>query len=279
MKNFILRAMTGGLFVLVLVGVIIYSPLTFGIVFTCIAVLAMYEYVKLINNTLPEVSVNKVVSMAGAFYLFPAFMAFTMDICGASVFIPYLLILIYLLVSELYLKHPKPVANWGYVFFGQVYIALFLALLNVLAFQYNPVAEKVEYNWVLPLSLFIFLWLNDAGAYCVGVLFGKHRLFPRISPKKSWEGAIGGIVVALLASLCMSYWFSFMNIAQWAGFAMVVTLFGIWGDLVESLFKRQLRVKDSGNILPGHGGILDRFDSSLLAIPAGICYLYLISGF
>ncbi|MCD8167293.1 MAG: phosphatidate cytidylyltransferase [Bacteroides sp.] len=278
LKNFILRAMTGVLFVLVLVGAIIYSPLTFGILFTCIAVLAMYEYVKLVN-TLPEVSVNKVVSMAGAFYLFPAFMAFTMDLCGASVFIPYLFILIYLLVSELYLNHAQPVANWGYVFFGQVYIALFLALLNVLAFQYDPVAEKIEYNWVLPLSLFIFLWLNDTGAYCVGVLFGKHCLFPRISPKKSWEGAIGGVVVALLASLAMSYWFSFMTVVQWAGFAMVVTLFGIWGDLVESLFKRQLEVKDSGNMLPGHGGILDRFDSSLLAIPAAVGYIYLISGF
>ena len=124
------------------------------------------------------------------------------------------------------------------------------------------------------MAVFIFLWTSDTGAYCFGSLFGKHRLFERISPKKSWEGSIGGTFVSLLAALIVWYFDRSLNIPQWLGFALVVVIFGTWGDLVESLLKRQLGIKDSGNILPGHGGLLDRFDSSLLALPAVVIYLY-----
>jgi phosphatidate cytidylyltransferase len=108
------------------------------------------------------------------------------------------------------------------------------------------------------------------------MLFGKHKLFYRISPKKSWEGSIGGGILAILISLLISYLVK-TNYLEWAGFALVVVVFGTWGDLIESLFKRQLGIKDSGHILPGHGGILDRMDSSLLAIPASVVYLFTLS--
>ena len=130
---------------------------------------------------------------------------------------------------------------------------------------------------MLVLAVFIFLWTNDTGAYCTGSLFGRHKLFPRVSPGKSWEGSIGGGVLCLAVSQLLSLWLPELTRWEWMGFALTVVLFGTWGDLVESLFKRQLGIKDSGNILPGHGGMLDRFDSSLMAIPAVITYLLFLS--
>jgi phosphatidate cytidylyltransferase len=134
------------------------------------------------------------------------------------------------------------------------------------------------------MSVFIFLWANDTGAYCAGSLFGRHKLFPRVSPGKTWEGSIGGAVIVLIIAAVISYFagsdasLSTLNAQlstlKWLGLGLVVVFFGTWGDLVESLFKRTLGIKDSGNILPGHGGMLDRFDSSLMAIPAAVIYLY-----
>ena len=118
------------------------------------------------------------------------------------------------------------------------------------------------------------MWASDTGAYCVGSLIGKHPLFKRISPNKSWEGSVGGAVLAIGISMIFAHYdTSLYSALQWAGMALVVVVFGTWGDLVESLMKRQLGIKDSGNILPGHGGMLDRFDSSLIAIPAVALYL------
>ena len=144
---------------------------------------------------------------------------------------------------------------------------------------------QIHYDMLLPLSVFIFLWTNDTGAYCSGSLFGKHKLFPRISPAKSWEGSIGGGIFVLIAAAIVGYFANSgetlhtLNIPEWMGLGLVVAVFGTWGDLVESLFKRTIGVKDSGNILPGHGGMLDRFDSSLMAIPAAVIYLYTLQLF
>ena len=191
------------------------------------------------------------------------------------------LLQIYLLISELYLKRPSPISNWAFTMLGQMYVALPFSLLSVLAFTTQPdvlAAESINYNGFLPLSIFIFLWLSDTGAYCFGSLFGKNRLFPSISPKKSWEGFFGGLLVAVGCSQVLAMETS-LNRWEWLGLSLVVVIFGTWGDLVESLLKRQLGIKDSGNILPGHGGMLDRFDSSLLAIPAAVIYLYTITLF
>lgn len=160
--------------------------------------------------------------------------------------------------------------------FAQLYIGLPFALLNVLAFQRDAVTDTVSFNPILPLSVFVFLWLSDSGAYCVGSLMGKHRLFERISPKKSWEGSIGGALIALAGALVLGHFFPLLSTLEWIGLALTVVVFGTWGDLTESLLKRQLQIKDSGNILPGHGGMLDRFDSALIAIPAAVAYLYLL---
>jgi phosphatidate cytidylyltransferase len=209
---------------------------------------------------------------------------FNSGITPVSVFVPYLVTLIYLMVAELYLKHPDPVDDWAYTMMSQLYIVLPFSLLNVLAFQSD--AEGIHYVWTLPLSVFVFLWVNDAGAYICGSLLGKHKLFPRISPGKSWEGSIGGGI--LVIAVAMLVWHLLeqyglndirMSAANWVGLGLTIVVFGTWGDLIESLFKRTLGIKDSGNILPGHGGMLDRFDSSLLAIPAAVVYLYTVAMF
>ena len=275
-SNFVQRTITGVLFVVVLVGGILLSPISFGVLFALITVLAVREFGHLVNNS-GQVEINRnITGLAGA-YLFLALMAFCSQVTDARVFLPYLLLLLYLMITELYLKKKNPLGNWAFTMLSQLYVALPFALLNVLAFHNDPTAGSVSYNPVLPLSVFIFLWLSDTGAYCVGSLLGKHRLFERISPKKSWEGSIGGGVFAVAASWLLACFFPFLNGWEWTGLALTVVVFGTWGDLTESLMKRQLGIKDSGNILPGHGGILDRFDSALMAIPAAVVFLYALT--
>lgn len=278
-NNFIQRAVTGVLFVIVLVGCILYSPLSFGILFTIISALSVHEFAQLVSKS-SEVSINKTITALGGAYLFLALMSFcTQQSVGARVFLPYLGLLLYMMITELYLKKKNPTGNWAYSMLSQLYVALPFALLNVLAFQNSPETGSVTYNPILPLSIFVFIWLSDTGAYCVGSLIGKNRLFERISPKKSWEGSIGGGIFSIASSLGFAHFFPFMPGWQWVGLAIVVVIFGTWGDLTESLMKRQLGIKDSGNILPGHGGMLDRFDSALMAIPAAVVYLYALTMF
>lgn len=278
-NNFIQRAVTGVLFVIVLVGCILYSPLSFGILFTIISVLSVHEFAQLVSKS-SEVSINKTITALGGAYLFLALMSFcTQQSVGARVFLPYLGLLLYMMITELYLKKKNPTGNWAYSMLSQLYVALPFALLNVLAFQNSSETGSVTYNPILPLSIFVFIWLSDTGAYCAGSLIGKHRLFERISPKKSWEGSIGGGIFSIASSLGFAHFFPFMPGWQWVGLAIVVVIFGTWGDLTESLMKRQLGIKDSGNILPGHGGMLDRFDSALMAIPAAVVYLYALTMF
>ncbi|MDO4186656.1 MAG: phosphatidate cytidylyltransferase [Bacteroidales bacterium] len=275
MKNFITRAITGLLFVVIMVGGILYNPLSFGFLFALISMLTVFEFGQLVNQS-GEVYISKVLTSIGAAYLFLAFMAYSMNVEGVRIFTPYLAFLLFILIKELYQKRENPIGNWAYSMLSQLYIALPFATLNLLGFQGNAEDGSIAYNPIFPLSIFIFLWLSDTGAYCFGSLLGKHRLFERISPKKSWEGCIGGGIVSLASAFALAYFFPFMTYAEWAGLALTVVVFGTWGDLVESLMKRQLGVKDSGNFLPGHGGLLDRFDSSLIAIPAAVIYLYCI---
>ena len=275
-SNFLQRAITGILFVGVLVGCILYDPWTFSALFVVISALTIRVFGHLINQV-EGVSINKNITMLAGVYLYMAVMAFCTNLSGSKIFLPYLLLIMYLMISELYLKKENPVMNWAYSMLSQLYIALPFAMLNVLSFHTSPMDTSVSYNPILPLSVFVFIWLSDTGAYCVGSLIGRHRLFERISPKKSWEGSIGGGIVAIGSSFIFAHYFPIMNMAEWAGLALIVVIFGTWGDLTESLLKRQLHIKDSGAILPGHGGMLDRFDSALMAIPAAVVYLYALT--
>lgn len=280
MNNFIVRTITGVLFVAVVVCSFL-RPQAMVLLFALITGLTIWEFTGLVNER-AKVTVNRLISTVAGVYFFLAVAGFSSELTPSAVFIPYLVSIIYLMVAELYLKNEDPIHDWAYTMMAQLYIALPFSLLNTLAFHFTP-QGFVTYDAVLPLSVFVFLWMNDTGAYLCGSLLGKHKLFPRISPGKSWEGSIGGGILVILVAVLVWYLTDQYQLNQfgltaleWAGLGLTVVVFGTWGDLVESLFKRTLGIKDSGSILPGHGGMLDRFDSSLLAIPAAVVYLYTI---
>lgn len=277
-KNLITRSITGILYVAIMVTGFLQS-FNMIVVFALITGLATWEFTGLVNEY-KHVNVNRLITTVAGVYFFLAVAGVNSGaIQTNAVFVPYLLTIIYLFISGLYTKSDDSVNDWAYTMLSQMYIALPLSTINVIAFR--QAADGLNYYYyLLPLSIFIFLWTNDTGAYCTGSLFGKHKLFPRISPAKSWEGSIGGGILVLIVASIMYYIesqgenLSGLNLIEWLGLGLVVVVFGTLGDLVESLLKRTLGIKDSGNILPGHGGILDRFDSSLMAIPASVVYLY-----
>lgn len=285
-SNFVVRTVTGLVFVLVLIGCILWNWATFALLFATITGLTIWEFTTIVNKNL-DLQVNRLITTVAGVYLFAAVFAFNREIAGAEVFIPYVLSIIYLPISELYLNHEKSLLNWAFALMAQLYIALPFSTICILSF-FKTVEDYtyiVYYTPIFTLSVFIFIWLSDSGAYIVGSRIGKRKLFPSISPKKSWEGTIGGAIFAVIASQLIAINannFSdtpVLNHLGWAGLALVVVAFGTWGDLVESMLKRRLGIKDSGHILPGHGGFLDRFDSSLMAFPAAMVYIYTLRCF
>ena len=280
-KNLITRSITGILYVAIMVTSF-FQSVNMLVVFALITGLATWEFTGLVNEY-KHVNVNRRITTVAGVYFFLAVAGVNSGaIQTNAVFVPYLLTIIYLFISGLYTKSSDSVNDWAYTMLSQMYIALPLSTINVIAFR--QAADGLNYYYyLLPLSTFIFLWANDTGAYCTGSLFGKHKLFPRISPAKSWEGSIGGGILVLIVASVMYYIesqgenLSGLNLIEWLGLGLVVVVFGTWGDLVESLLKRTLGIKDSGYILPGHGGILDRLDSSLMAIPASVVYLYTLT--
>lgn len=282
-KNLIIRAITGVFYVAIMVCGFL-DPQAMILLFALITGMTIWEFTGLINAK-HGVTTNQFISTIAGVYFFLAVAGWRIGLVNNFiVFVPYLLTIIYLFISELYFKNQDAINDWAYTMLSQMYIALPFAMINIVAFETNE-DGSVHFDTLLPLSIFVFLWINDTGAYCSGSLFGKHKLFPRISPAKSWEGSIGGGIFVLIAAGIVGYYANFgelqhsLNILEWMGLGLIVVFFGTWGDLVESLFKRTLGIKDSGNILPGHGGMLDRFDSSLMAIPAAVVYLYTLQLF
>ena len=280
-KNFIVRTITGTLFVAIMVAGFL-NPKAMVFLFALITGLSVWEYTGLVNG-IDDVRVNRFISTVAGVYLFLAVAAWRMGlVANFIIVVPYLLTIVYLFVSGLFTCSKNPVADWAYTMLGQMYVALPLSMINILAFEVDG-QWGVNFDPLLPLSIFIFLWTNDSGAYCCGSLLGRHKLFPRVSPGKSWEGSIGGCVLVLAVAALIGWWANSgdmkhqLGMAAWMGLGLVVVVFGTLGDLVESLFKRTLGIKDSGNLLPGHGGMLDRFDSALMAIPAAVIYLYTLT--
>lgn len=284
-KNLVVRSITGILFVAIMVAGFL-NPRAMVLLFAIITALTLWEYTGLVNDRVADVSVNRFISTVGGVYLFIAVAAWRVGyVSNFVIMVPYVLTIVYLFISELYAKSRNALQDWAYTMLGQMYIAMPLSLINIIAFERSADGSFMTYDMFRPLALFILLWANDVGAYCFGSLFGKHKLFPRISPGKTWEGSIGGGIFAVVVAGIIGWLANSgatphtLNIYQWLGLGAVVVVFGTWGDLVESLFKRTIGVKDSGKILPGHGGMMDRFDSSLMAIPAAVIYLYSLSIF
>ena len=273
MKKMLVRIATGAVFGITLLACILYSNISFGALFALVTCLAVNEFCNLVHDY-KKTTFSTPVAVIGGLYLFLAFFMLDKVTEPFMLFVPYLLLVAYAFVRELYKKAGSPLDNFAYFALSQLYAALPFALLNILS-TFGPEA----YNYIMPLSIFIFLWCSDSGAYFVGSAIGRHKLFERISPKKSWEGSIGGGVLALVAAYILSIYYPMLGTLEWLGMAAVVVVTGTWGDLIESCMKREMGIKDSGNILPGHGGILDRFDSAILAIPSVVIYLYILGAY
>lgn len=273
MKNLIIRALTGIIFVVVLISAIYIHPIFFLILFCIITGLTLWEFGGLVKHY-ENANLQRTVNVLGGVYLFIATFVYANGLTDGKIFLPYLLFIMLTMIAELYYKAPNPINNWAFTLFAQVYCAGSFSILNFIGAEPGT-PGVMSYTPLFIMAIFIFVWLDDTGAYLVGSLIGKHKLFGRISPKKSWEGFFGGLILSLASSQAFAWFAPEINRMNWLGLAATVVLFGTWGDLIESLLKRTLGVKDSGNVLPGHGGMLDRFDSVMLAVPASYIYIEL----
>ncbi|WP_456087366.1 phosphatidate cytidylyltransferase [Parabacteroides sp.] len=273
MKNLIIRALTGIIFVVVLVSAICIHPIFFLILFCIITGLTLWEFGGLVKHY-ENANLQRAVNVLGGVYLFIATFVYANGLTDGKIFLPYLLFIMLTMIAELYYKAPNPINNWAFTLFAQVYCAGSFSMLNFIGAEPGT-PGVMSYTPLFIMAIFIFVWLDDTGAYLVGSLIGKRKLFERISPKKSWEGFLGGLILVLASSQAFAWFAPEISRLNWLGLAATVVLFGTWGDLIESLLKRTLGVKDSGNVLPGHGGMLDRFDSVMLAVPASYIYIEL----
>lgn len=277
MKNVLKRSLTGILYVAAIVGALLAGGWWLWALVMIFAILGVSEFNRITNKHFVS-NTTALLDIVGAALLVTAFcpvstLSRVSDgvMLSPGVFMAgYGMYLLCRFIVQLYVQDGNPLSHLSHSLMGQVYVALPMALLEML---------YVAAGGELVLCMFILIWLSDTGAFCVGSLIGKHRLFERVSPKKSWEGFFGGLLFCLVASAVMFFVCQpdlyDSNIWKMLGFGAVVCVFGTWGDLVESLIKRSLGVKDSGNILPGHGGILDRIDSLLLVVPASLMYYFL----
>ncbi|MBO4442416.1 MAG: phosphatidate cytidylyltransferase [Bacteroidaceae bacterium] len=275
--QFLKRTVTAIVFASIMLFCILKGAPWFVALFALITILTTIEYTGLANKHM-QANTSRLWASVAAFTFYAAIVGLSVMQGSAVLFLPFIFTLIVIMIRELYFRKPSPITDWVHTLFPVIYVALPFALTSLLAFDSQ--GPGTGYSPVIPITLFVFLWCNDVGAYCTGCTIGKHKLFERISPKKTWEGSIGGAVFTMIAAFLLHTflpdWYSFMPVWVWIGMALVVVVFGTWGDLIESLMKREMGIKDSGKILPGHGGMLDRFDSALLAIPATVVYLSLV---
>jgi phosphatidate cytidylyltransferase len=271
MKNLFTRSLTGIAYVILICIGILWNSLAFFVVFSIAVMLCLWEFYHLINAQ-KRTKINPYYNCLGGFLLFVITYLYASGIFDNYIFFVYLIYIVFILISELYEKQQDPITHSAYIFLGQTYIAIPFAILNLIAFR-GISGETPVYNPLMLLSLFVFIWVNDTGAYLVGMALGKHKLFERISPHKSWEGFAGGLIFTIASAFVFAHFEPSTKVYHWIGLSLVVVIFGTWGDLIESLIKRTLGVKDSGCSLPGHGGYLDRFDSFLLAVYGMLFYV------
>lgn len=278
-KNLLVRTISGVVLLLLVVGALVWSKWSTGTLFAVIMVGGLLEFYRLCRKkgVEPMISVGVATSLAIfalAFAVFlqwgsPATETTARIVLGALLYI--MLIVPTTFVCELWRKSPTPIANIATTFMGVIYVALPMAAL-----LYIPQMLVGKWSAWAMMAFLSIIWINDIFAYLVGITLGKHRLCERISPKKSWEGFFGGLVGAVGAALLFGHLFE-GNLLVWGGLGLVTALAGVAGDLVESLIKREVDVKDSGKMMPGHGGFLDRFDALFVAAPFALFYLILTS--
>jgi len=277
LSNIVKRSLSGAVFVAVVTGSILLGAYSCAVMLLVVIIWSMHEFYTIIakdhvrTGTFTGLLVGVTVFAACFFY------AQGEDYISDCLFLCLFPLVVLLFISRLYYKNNNSFRSIAYVLTGVVYISLPFSLFNFLMF---PSGEA--YKPDIMLGFFILLWANDTFAYLTGILFGKHRLFKRISPKKSWEGFFGGLICTVSLSLLINKFFALPTPQwmtwgglHWMVISAIIVVFGVYGDLTESLLKRNFKIKDSGRFLPGHGGILDRFDSVMLSVPVVFFYLKL----
>lgn len=254
----------------VVIAAVVYSPWTYFMVFALMTLLTLREFYILsgLDGMVPQKNFGIVIGVM--IYCSSFFIEFEHISYKYYFLIFPLMSFVYLI--KLYKKNEeKPFTNTAFTFLGLFYVAVPFSLLNIAAF------ENASYNYEIILGCLLMLWANDSGAYFAGMRFGKTKLFERISPKKSWEGVVGGAILALLFAWGLSQFFLTLPLWKWISVSIIIVVCGDYGDLVESHLKRSIHIKDSGNTLPGHGGFLDRFDGLLISAPFIVAFLEIFS--
>lgn len=269
MKKLITRTITGAVLVLVMLTAVIFSEYSYAILFLFILIGAITEFSGLFKQSpvKPNVWLSYIVSVV----LFATTFFSAKGIIETKYLLGILPLFLAIMAAELYRKKEMPIENIAVTLFSIIYLSVSLSLVNFLVFP--DIFSEKTYTPKLLVALFALIWIYDSGAYLVGVSIGRHRLFERISPKKSWEGAIGGTLTAILASWFISGFIPEIQLIHWIALSILIVVSSTFGDLTESMFKRYFGIKDSGNLLPGHGGLLDRFDSLFFAAPVVVTYL------
>jgi phosphatidate cytidylyltransferase len=271
-NNLATRSLTAVFFVIAMVGSALLGQTAFSGLILVITVYSLNEFLELVSNENNQPAKWPTIIAGGVTYI--SLSAHAMGLVAASgllVIIPFVFILF---ITELWRNKSNPFTNIALSLSAVIYIALPFGLMM---YFFDPVTISGPYHYGIALGFLVILWLNDTGAYFVGSLIGKHKLFERISPGKTWEGSAGGAVFAILTAWGLSFIFKQLDGLQWMILALLIVISGTLGDLVESMLKRSLGIKDSGTVLPGHGGLLDRFDAVLLSAPFVFVYLALIS--
>ncbi len=267
MKNLLTRTLTAGAFVATILYSTYYSQLLFSILFLIITIIGLWEF-----YSLNEKGNNQAQKITGTILGAILFLSNAL-VCAGYLNYMFLIINIPLLfivfIIELFSKSETPFKNIAFTIAGIFYVAVPFSLLN------HILTLDGVYNYQLLFGCWFIIWSNDSGAYLAGSAFGKHKLFPRISPGKSWEGSIGGAIAAYIVTYIISGWYTTITTADWIIITAILIVVGTLGDLVESMLKRSVGAKDSGSLLPGHGGILDRFDSLIMATPFVFTYLFI----
>jgi len=271
LKSIILRSISGIIYLAIIISALILGKYSSGALIILLNFFALTEFYKLTNNNVNSYQVyafSITGTLAAAVFILYMLSLVTFKVAALS-----LVLMPFFLILAMFSKQLDPIKDVSLKTLGILYITLPLLTLFLILF---PGGRDTEYNYKIVLGILILIWTNDTAAYITGMSFGKHRLFERISPKKSWEGAIGGTVFTLILAWFMPLLMGIITNAGWLIIAAIISVFGVLGDLAESMLKRNGSVKDSGKLIPGHGGILDRIDSMLFVFPITWLYLYLI---
>ncbi len=272
LKNLGIRTLTGAIFVLVLISSMLINSYLFAGLFLIICILGTLEFHNIVNKNL-HISSSKWVSLFLNIFTYSIILISALEQKYSYLLYALFLILPISMAIEMYRKTKSSIYNIALNLLSVIYIALPLSILN---YFYNFPISNASNGYFL-MVFFILIWANDTGAYLVGSSIGKHRFFERISPKKSWEGFFGGLFFSILIGYFLNSYFKFMPIEYWIGLNLLIVLSSSFGDLAESMIKRTLVIKDSGNLLPGHGGILDRFDAVIFSSPFVYVYLQFLT--